>query len=155
MISICNAIGELARKYPHLRFLFPVHPNPNVRRVVHKALGALQQVTLCEPLGYGAFVSAMKRAHLLLSDSGGVQEEAPSLAKPVLVLRNETERPEAVAEGVVELVGTDAPTIVARVSALLDDEGAYKRMAKGSSPYGDGKAAARIVRILNGMGSLQ
>lgn len=155
MISICNAIGALAQKYPQLRFLFPVHPNPNVRRVVNRELGTLQQVTLCEPLGYGAFVTAMKRAHLLLSDSGGVQEEAPALAKPVLVLRNETERPEAVAEGVAELVGTDAPRIVARVSALLDDEREYKSMAKGSSPYGDGQAAARIVRILDRMEGLR
>jgi len=151
MVSICNAIGELARKYSQLHFLFPVHPNPNVRSVVNRELGALQQVTLCEPLGYGAFVTAMKRAHLLLSDSGGVQEEAPALAKPVLVLRNETERPEAVSEGVVELVGTDAPRIIARVSALLDDEREYNRMATGSSPYGDGRAAVRIESILGRM----
>ena len=155
MISICKAISELARKHPQLQFLFPVHPNPNVRRTVHKELGALRQVTLCEPLGYGAFVTAMKRAHLLLSDSGGVQEEAPALAKPVLVLRNETERPEAVAEGVVELVGTNAPKIVARVSALLDDEREYRKMAKGASPYGDGQAAARIAEILERMEALQ
>ena len=155
MVAICKAIAELAGKHPQLRFLFPVHPNPNVRGVVNQELGALSQVTLCEPLGYGAFVTAMKRAYLLLSDSGGVQEEAPALAKPVLVLRNETERPEAIAEGVVELVGTDAPKIVARVSTLLEDEREYKRMAKGSSPYGDGQAAARIVRILDRMEGLR
>jgi len=155
MISICKAISELARKYPQLQFLYPVHPNPNVRRVVNQELSGLPQVTLCEPLDYGSFVNAMKCAHLLLSDSGGVQEEAPALAKPVLVLRNETERPEAVAEGVVELVGTDTPKIVARVSALLDDEREYRSMAKGASPYGDGQAAARIVRILDRMEELQ
>jgi len=155
MISICRAIAELARKYPQVRFLYPVHPNPNVGRIVKQELGALPQVTLCEPLDYGAFVTAMKRAYLLLSDSGGVQEEAPALAKPVLVLRNETERPEAVAEGVVELVGTDAPKIVARVSALLDDEQEYRRMAKGASPYGDGQAAARIVSVLDRMEELR
>ena len=155
MISICKAIGELARKYPQVRFLCPVHPNPNVGRVVNQELGALPQVTLCEPLDYGSFVTAMKRAYLLLSDSGGVQEEAPALAKPVLVLRNETERPEAVAEGVVELVGTEAPIIVARVSALLDDEREYRRMAKGASPYGDGQAAARIVNVLDRVEELQ
>ena len=155
MISICRAIGELTRKYPRLQFVFPVHPNPNVQRIVKQELGALRQVSLCEPLGYGAFVTAMKRSYLLLSDSGGVQEEAPALAKPVLVLRNETERPEAVAEGVVELVGTDKARIVDRVSALLDDEREYSKMAKGISPYGDGKAAGRIVRILDDMQAVQ
>ena len=149
MVSICKAVGELARKYPDLHFLFPVHPNPNVQQVVKRGLSALHQVTLCEPLGYDAFVAAMKRACLILTDSGGVQEEAPALAKPVLVLRDETERPEAVLEGVAELVGTDTQRIVDRVSTLLDDEDAYRKMARGSSPYGDGKAAERIVRCID------
>ena len=155
MVSICDAIDDLAKKYADLHFLFPVHPNPNVQRVVKRRLGALRQVTLCEPLDYGAFVAAMKRAYLVLSDSGGVQEEAPALAKPVLVLRDETERPEAVAEGVVELVGTKRERIVERVSALLDDPVAYRRMAKGTSPYGDGKAAERIVRHIASLAVLQ
>ena len=151
MVSVCKAVGELARKYPDLHFLFPVHPNPNVQHVVKRELGTLHQVTLCEPLGYDAFVAAMKRACLILTDSGGVQEEAPALAKPVLVLRDETERPEAVLEGVAELVGTDPQRIVNRVSTLLDDEDAYRKMARGSSPYGDGKAAQRIARCIDAL----
>lgn len=152
MLSVCKAIGELARQCADLHFLFPVHRNPNVRKVVRRQLDALPQVTLCEPLDYGPFVTAMQRAWLILTDSGGVQEEAPALGKPVLVLRDETERPEAVREGVVELVGTDPQRIVSRVAALLDDDRAYQRMAKGSSPYGDGKAAQRIVRHVAQLG---
>ena len=120
MISICEAIADLASQRDDLHFLFPVHPNPNVRQVADEMLGGLQAVTLCAPLQYGAFVAAMKRSWLILSDSGGIQEEAPALGKPVLVLRDETERPEAVAEGVVELVGTARKNIVSRVSALYD-----------------------------------
>ena len=146
MISICKAIAGLAGQYDDLHFLFPVHPNPNVRQVVDEMLGSVRAVTLCAPLQYGAFVAAMKRSWLILSDSGGVQEEAPALGKPVLVLRDETERPEAVAEGVVELVGTAPEKIVGRVSALHDNPSEYRRMAKGASPYGDGQAAPRIVR---------
>ena len=146
MISICEAITDLARRYDDLHFLFPVHPNPNVRRVVEETLGGVREVTLCAPLQYGAFVAAMQRSWLILSDSGGVQEEAPALGKPVLVLRDETERPEAVAEGVVELVGTARENIVGNVSALYDSPSEYRRMAKGASPYGDGQAAPRIVQ---------
>ena len=148
MLSLCKAVGELARQRPDLHFLFPMHRNPNVRKAVRQELDAMPQVTLCDPLDYGPFVTAMKRAWLILTDSGGVQEEAPALGKPVLVLRNETERPEAVAQGVVELVGTDWRRIVGRVTTLLDDEQAYRRMAKGVSPYGDGKAAQRILEHL-------
>ena len=151
MVSICRSITELAGTYEDLHFLFPVHPNPNVRQVVNAELDKSSQVTLCEPLAYDAFVTAMKRACLILTDSGGVQEEAPALAKPVLVLRDETERPEAVREGVAELVGTDTRRIVDRVSTLLEDRDAYRKMAKGSSPYGDGKAAARIARCIDGL----
>ena len=147
MLSVCKAVGELARSRPDLHFLFPVHKNPNVRKVVRRELGAAPEVTLCDPLDYGPFVTAMKKAWLILTDSGGIQEEAPALGKPVLVLRNETERPEAVQEGVVELVGTECQHIVSRMAALLD-EAAYRRMAKGISPYGDGKAARRIVKHL-------
>ena len=155
MLAICTSISELCERYRDLHFLFPVHPNPNVRRVVSDRLGGLSQVTLCEPLDYGAFVTAMKTAYLVLSDSGGVQEEAPALARPVLVLRDETERPEAVAEGVVELVGTDQARIVARVSALLDDADAYRSMARGASPYGDGKAAGRIAGHIQALGAFR
>lgn len=146
MASICAAIRQLAERHSDLHFLFPVHPNPNVRQLAHRQLGALPQVSLCEPLDYGAFVTAMKKAWLILTDSGGVQEEAPALGKPVLVLREETERPEAVREGVVELVGTEQNRIFRRASALLEDAAAYRRMAKGASPYGDGYAAERIVQ---------
>ena len=146
MISVCEAIADLVQQYDDLHFLFPVHPNPNVQRVVEKMLGEVPAVTLCAPLQYGAFVAAMKRSWLILSDSGGVQEEAPALGKPVLVLRDETERPEAVAEGVVELVGTTREKIVRKVSTLYADPSRYAGMAKGASPYGDGNAAPRIVR---------
>lgn len=146
MVSICEALSDLARRYDNLHFLFPVHPNPNVRQVVEQLLGGMPQVTLCAPLQYGAFVAAMKRSWLILSDSGGVQEEAPALGKPVLVLREETERPEAVAEGVVALVGTARQKIVRKVAALYDDTAEYHVMAKGASPYGDGQAAKRIVQ---------
>ena len=152
MVSVCKAIEEAwPRKYADLHFLFPVHPNPNVQDVVNQELGALHQVTLCEPLVYDQFVTAMRRACLMLTDSGGVQEEAPALGKPVLVMRDETERPEAVQEGVAELVGTDVRRIVGRVSTLLDDEAAYRRMARGSSPYGDGRAAERIARCIDAL----
>lgn len=155
MISLCEAIDALRRRCPNLHFLFPVHPNPNARQVVERRLGALRQVTLCAPLDYGAFVTAMKKAWLVLTDSGGVQEEAPALSKPVLVLRDETERPEAVAEGVVELVGMDKARIVEKVSTLLNSPDEYRKMAKGASPYGDGKAAARIVRRIGRLRALQ
>ena len=135
--------------YDDLHFLFPVHPNPNVRQVVEEMLGEAREVTLCAPLQYGAFVAAMKRSWLILSDSGGVQEEAPALGKPVLVLRDETERPEAVAEGVVELVGTAREKIVRKVAALYDSPSEYCKMAKGASPYGDGQAAQRIVQHID------
>ena len=146
MVSVCEAIIDLARRYDDLHFLVPVHPNPNVRQVVEEMLGGMHAVTLCAPLEYGAFVVAMKRSWLILSDSGGVQEEAPALGKPVLVLRDETERPEAVAEGVVELVGTARERVVRKVAALHDNPSEYCRMAKGASPYGDGQAARRIVQ---------
>ena len=146
--TICRAIRHLADTYPDVQVLYPVHPNPNVRELAHALLGQHERITLREPLDYAAFVGAMQRAYLILSDSGGVQEEAPALGKPVLVLRQETERPEAVAAGVVELVGTDFDTIVGAARRLLDDEAAYRAMAKGASPYGDGRAAERIVTAL-------
>ena len=114
--------------------VYPVHPNPNVCETAYRVLGHHSRITLCEPLDYLPFVAAMKQAFLILSDSGGVQEEAPALGKPVLVLRNETERPEAVAEGVVKLVGADYDRIVGEAQHLLDDGAAYRRMARGVSP---------------------
>jgi len=146
--EICRAVRTLADRNPHIQILYPVHPNPNVHKVAHDVLGGHPRITLCSPLDYLPFVGAMQRAYLVLSDSGGVQEEAPALGKPVLVLRRETERPEAVEEGVVRLVGPDFDKIVNESQRLLDDEQAYKQMARGVSPYGDGKAADRIVGIL-------
>lgn len=145
---ICRAILKLATDNPDVQFLYPVHPNPNVKEVAHATLGKCANIHLCEPLDYAPFVAAMKRSYLIISDSGGVQEEAPALAKPVLVLREETERPEAVEQGVVKLVGANFENIVAEAQILLDDEAAYRAMARGVSPYGDGLAAGRIVQVL-------
>lgn len=146
--QICRTIRHLADHREDVVFLYPVHPNPNVKETAYALLGDHPRIQLCEPLDYLPFVAAMKRAHFILSDSGGVQEEAPALGKPVLVLRRETERPEAVTEGVVKLVGSDFDAIVRESLRLLDDSVAYRTMARGVSPYGDGKAAARISEIL-------
>ena len=145
---VCRALLALLERNPDVQVLYPVHPNPNVRDTAHRLLGSHPRVVLCDPLDYLPFVAAMKRAYLILSDSGGVQEEAPALGKPVLVLRHETERPEAVDEGAVKLVGTDFDAIVSEAQLLLDDESAYRAMARGVSPYGDGHAAERIVKVL-------
>ncbi len=143
--SICRAFLELVETNPDVELLWPVHPNPNVTAVAHRRLDGHPRIHLVAPLRYGAFVTAMKRAFLILSDSGGVQEEAPALAKPVLVLRRETERPDAIDAGVARLIGTDHPTIVQETQRLLDESPAYRSMARGISPYGDGFAAGRIV----------
>lgn len=145
---VCRALLALLERNSDVQVLYPVHPNPNVRDTAHRLLGSHPRVVLCEPLDYLPFVAAMKRAYLILSDSGGVQEEAPALGKPVLVLRHETERPEAVEEGVVKLVGTDFNAIVSEAQQLLDDETAYHAIARCVSPYGDGHAAERIVKVL-------
>ncbi len=147
--GICRALRILAEKNPEIQILYPVHPNPNVKDVAYEMLGNCSNIILCEPLDYAPFVAAMKMAYLIISDSGGVQEEAPALAKPVLVLRDETERPEAVVMGVVKLVGSNTERIVQEAQKLLDDPLAYEAMARGVSPYGDGKAAARIVDVLS------
>ncbi len=146
--NICRALLTLAENNPEVQFLYPVHPNPNVKDVAYEFLAGLQNFILCEPLDYAPFIAAMKRAYFILTDSGGVQEEAPALGKPVLVLRDETERPEAIEQGVVKLVGTNYERIVNEAQILLDDESAYRKMARGVSPYGDGKAAGRIVQVL-------
>ncbi|MDW9226628.1 UDP-N-acetylglucosamine 2-epimerase [Burkholderia cepacia] len=145
---ICGAILELLERDETLDVLFPVHPNPNVSAIVREMLGGHSRVELCAPLDYLSFVAAMESADIVLSDSGGVQEEAPALGKPVLVLRDETERPEAVSFGVAALVGTEASSIVSRAQRLLGDPAAYSEMARGASPYGDGLAARRIVALL-------
>lgn len=146
--NICRALGTLAERNREVQFLYPVHPNPNIKDVAHEFLGSLPNFVLCEPLDYAPFIAAMKRADIILTDSGGVQEEAPALGKPVLVLRDETERPEAVEQGVVKLVGPNCERIVTETQRLLDDNDAYQAMARGVSPYGDGLAAQRIAQTL-------
>lgn len=148
MRHICAAIVQLAQLNPDMDFIYPVHPNPGVRQVVHQALQGLTNVQLIEPCDYPVFCQLMSQARLILSDSGGVQEEAPALGKPVLVLREETERPEAVELGCNLLVGTDTQRIVQAAQTLLHDPQAYQRMATAGSPYGDGKASERILDVL-------
>lgn len=146
--EICAAVLDLCGQFPDLKVLFPVHPNPNVRRTVGQLLAGHPRITLSEPLAYPDLVAAMQCAKLILTDSGGIQEEAPALAKPVLVLRTVTERPEAVELGVAKIVGAIRPTIVSEASRLLLDADHYARMARGGSPYGDGHAAERIREIV-------
>lgn len=146
LAQICQALRTLADR-PDVAVLFPVHPNPQVKPVVERLLGDHPRIRLCEPLAYPDMVAAMLACTLILTDSGGVQEEAPSLGRPVLVLREETERPEGIAAGKARLVGTDAPAIVRAATALLDAP-AGRAMAPGPNPYGDGRSAAAIVEIL-------
>ena len=148
LTAICEAVLDLCREFPHLKVLYPVHPNPNVRATVQRLLADHPQVTLSEPLSYPELIAAMQHARLILTDSGGIQEEAPALAKPVLVLRTVTERPEAVELGIAAVVGTERAAIVGAVRDLLRDDRLYARMARGGSPYGDGHAAARILDIV-------
>ena len=147
-LHICKAIRELASQYPERDIVYPVHLNPNVQKPVYELLSGLDNVFLISPLDYLPFIYAMQHSILLLTDSGGVQEEAPSLGKPVLVMRNTTERPEAVEAGTVKLVGTDAETIVGNVVELLRNKELYKRMSETHNPYGDGQACERIVNAL-------
>ena len=146
--NVCKAITFLLEKYPDIQILYPVHPNPKVRSTAYKYFSGNPSIILCEPLSYLEFVSVMRRSYFILSDSGGVQEEAPALGKPVLVLRDETERPEAVALGIVKLVGTDPIAIISACEQLLNDDEIYKAMSKGVSPYGDGIAAKRIANVI-------
>ena len=148
MAGACRAIRKLAERHREVTFIFPVHLNPVVREVVYPILKGLPNVFLTDPLEYESFVNLMNEIYLVLTDSGGMQEEAPSLGKPVLVLREVTERPEAVVAGTVKLVGMDERRIVTETSRLLDSLVAYKRMASATNPYGDGKAAWRIVQTL-------
>ncbi len=147
-IQICNALAQLAGKYPDLQIIYPVHLNPNVRKPVYEIIHNYSNILLTESLAYEDFVFLMKQSYVILTDSGGVQEEAPGLGKPVLVMRDTTERPEAVAAGTVRLVGANQENIVRGVSALLDSREAYEKMAFASNPYGDGQASERIVAFL-------
>ncbi len=152
-IRMVTAMKDLSEKYPDVDFVYPMHLNPNVRKPIHEVFGedlTRQNFFFIEPLQYLEFVHLMSKAHIVLTDSGGIQEEAPGLGKPVLVMRDTTERPEALASGTVHLVGTDYDKIVNEVSTLLDDASAYEKMSKSVNPYGDGKACNRIVKILNG-----
>ena len=151
-IHMCTAIKDLTQRYPQVDFVYPMHLNPNVRKPIHQVFGqdltGLGNMFFIEPLEYLSFVHLMEKSHIVLTDSGGIQEEAPGLGKPVLVMRDTTERPEALTAGTVKLVGTDYDKIVSAVSTLLDDEAAYAVMSHAVNPYGDGKACGRIVDTL-------
>ncbi|MBM3297628.1 MAG: UDP-N-acetylglucosamine 2-epimerase (non-hydrolyzing) [Candidatus Aminicenantes bacterium] len=148
LLQICRALRAIAQNHPEALLVYPVHPNPNVRRRVQDRLDGVERIVLTRPLDYFAFLSLLKRAHLVLTDSGGVQEEAPSFRVPVLVLREVTERPEGVASGVAKVVGLDAGAIVRETGRLLQDRRAHDRMRRPANPYGDGRAARRIVEYL-------
>ena len=145
---ICKALATLARR-DDVQIVYPVHPNPNVQDTVNRLLASVPNVELIQPLSYVPFVDLMRRAYLLITDSGGVQEEGPSLGKPILVLREKTERPEAVEAGTVRLVGTDETKIVNEAARLLDSEDEYRRMSRIHSPYGDGHASDHIVKVIS------
>lgn len=152
-ISMCKAIQTLTKKYPNVDFVYPMHLNPNVRKPIHEVFGEdlsnLENMFFIEPLEYLSFVYLMEKSTIVLTDSGGIQEEAPGLGKPVLVMRDTTERPEALEAGTVKLVGTDYDKIVNEVSALLENSEYYEKMSKAVNPYGDGKACERIVVSIN------
>lgn len=146
--NICKALIKITEENPDVQIIYPVHPNPNVRNTAEKFLKEKERIILTSPLGYSEFASLVKHSHLVLSDSGGIQEEAPSLGKPVLVLRQTTERPEAVECGTVKLVGTDTDVIVRETNLLLRDKSAYDKMANTANPYGDGTASKQIAQII-------
>ncbi len=148
LINICNAIKEIAMRYSDICIVYPVHLNPNVQEPVYSILGGIENVLLTEPLDYELFVQLMKRSYLVLTDSGGLQEEAPSFGKPVLVLREVTERSEAVEAGTAQIVGVKTGRIIERTVELLEDEREYQRMSKAVNPYGDGRASQKIVARL-------
>ena len=147
-INICDALAHLSLKFKNVNFIYPVHLNPNVKNIVEDKLANIDNIFLIEPLGYLEFVFLMSKSYIILTDSGGIQEEAPSLDKPVLVMRNSTERPEALAYNKVKLVGTNKTKIIFEVSELINNESYYKSFLKEGNPYGDGKAAKKIVKFL-------
>jgi len=146
--SICKGLRMLVERNPDVVLIYPVHLNPNVYDPVHRMLDGVERIMLTDPVGYDVLAHLMREAHLVLTDSGGIQEEAPSLGKPVLVMRTETERPEGIQAGTAKLVGSDGDRILAETEKLLQDETEYNKMAKAMNPYGDGKTAKRIVDIL-------
>lgn len=147
-IRICSALAEIAKKHPDVQIVYPVHLNPNVQKPVYELLSGIENVLLIEPLSYPAFVWLMEQSYFIITDSGGVQEEAPSLGKPVLVMRDTTERPEAVDAGTVILVGTDKDKIITEADNLLENREAYTKMSELHNPYGDGQACERIVGFI-------
>ena len=147
-LNICNALKTLALSHPAVDIVYPVHLNPNVQKPVYELLAEIPNVYLIPPLDYLPFVYLMQHAYLILTDSGGVQEEAPSLGKPVLVMRNTTERPEAIEAGTVKLIGTGYSEIIENVSLLLNEQTVYNQMSRALNPYGDGKACQRIVQFV-------
>lgn len=146
--NICIALSDLAKMHPEIHIVYPVHLNPNVREPVNRVLSEIDNIHLIAPLDYLPFVKLMDASYLILTDSGGIQEEAPSLGKPVLVMRNTTERPEAVESGTVKLVGVDRDKIVQTINSLLTDKKTYKEMSRAHNPYGDGKASEQILKRL-------
>ena len=153
-INICESIDYLSKKYPDIDFVYPMHLNPNVRNAIQKVFGDINKITrkniyFIEPLEYSPFIYIMNKSYLILTDSGGIQEEAPSLGKPVLVLRNTTERPEVVKSGTVKLVGTNKNKIINEVELLINNNEVYSKMKKTTNPYGDGKACDRILDTLD------
>ena len=146
--QICKGIASAAKNFPEINFIYPVHLNPNVQEPVRKILSPLKNIYLVEPLEYLPFIKLMDKSYFILTDSGGIQEEAPSLGKPVLVMRDETERPEAVDAGTVKLVGTDHKNIFANIKLLIEDKEVYEKMSKAHNPFGDGTACFKIKEIL-------
>jgi len=149
-INICEALKTLAINNPQVDIVYPVHLNPNVQKPVKKLLHDVSNVHLIKPLQYETFLYLMSKSYFIITDSGGVQEEAPSLGKPVLVMRDTTERPEALEAGTVKLVGTDAKTIIKEAQELLDNKVAYEKMSKSHNPYGDGRACEKIIEFIKG-----
>jgi UDP-N-acetylglucosamine 2-epimerase (non-hydrolysing) len=150
-LNICEALKEIAINNPEIDIVYPVHLNPNVQKPVKEILSDIRNVYLIEPLNYPEFVYLMKQSYFIITDSGGIQEEAPSLGKPVLVMRDTTERPEEVKAGTVKLVGTDKEKIIKEAQKLIDNKKEYEKMSKAHNPYGDGRATARIVNFLKGV----
>ena len=145
---MCEAMKDIALRNPNFDLVYPVHLNPNVQKPVQEILGAVDNIYLIQPLEYLPFIYLMEKSFLILTDSGGIQEEAPSLGKPVLVMRNTTERPEAIDAGTVELVGTNKDKIIEKVNELINNHKFYEKMSKAHNPYGDGKASKRITEAL-------
>ena len=146
--NICKALVQIASRNPEVKIVYPVHPNPNVQSVAYSILSNQERIHTVEPLEYQALIHLMNRSYLVLTDSGGLQEEAPALGKPVLIMRNETERQEGVEEGIARVIGTESENIVRETDLLLNDREEYSRMSRAVNPYGDGRASERIVRII-------